>query len=106
MLRFEEELTIRALGLTTMEKLAMNCPRCFGPLQTNSEADEPDYIVCVDGNFQHRRHKAASQEYEAKGVKMPGLFIDPQIVKEWDPAKKKHVIQGNARLLQTKPPLT
>jgi hypothetical protein len=104
MLQYEEELTIRALGLTTMEKLAMNCPRCFGPLQTNSEPDEPDYIVCVDGNFQHRRHKAASQEYEEKGVRIPALFIDPQRVEEWDPVKNKHVIQANVCLFQPRPP--
>ncbi|KAH9813697.1 hypothetical protein DFH28DRAFT_1128352 [Melampsora americana] len=90
MLQNEEELTMRALSLTTMERLAMNCPRCFGPLQANPDSDEPDYIVCVDGNFQHRRHKAASREHEEIGVSMPSLFVDPQKVEEWEPRRNKH----------------
>ncbi|KAH9812018.1 hypothetical protein DFH28DRAFT_899824 [Melampsora americana] len=84
MLQNQDDLTIRALELTTMERLALNCPRCFGPLQDNPDIDEPDYIVCLDGNFQHRRHKLASQEYDEKEVKVPHLFIDPAKVAAWE----------------------
>lgn len=89
MLRMEEELTIRALLLTALERLALNCPRCFGPLQPNDDPDVPDYVVCVDGNFQHRRHRLASKEYEERELAIPSLFIDPKKVAEWEPRAKQ-----------------
>ena len=89
MLRMEEELTIRALLLTALQRLADICPRCFGPLQENGEPDEADYVVCCDGNFQHRRHKAASNESEEKEVLIPSLFIHPDKVAKWDPGLSK-----------------
>ncbi|KAH9809608.1 hypothetical protein DFH28DRAFT_904507 [Melampsora americana] len=83
MLRKVKELTIFALDLTALDQLAMNCPRCFGPLQANEHEDESDYHVCTDGNFQHRRHLAASCEYEEKGMETPPLFLDDKKVEEW-----------------------
>ncbi|KAH9808154.1 hypothetical protein DFH28DRAFT_1088074 [Melampsora americana] len=53
MLQKEKELTISALSLSALDILAMNCPRCFGPLQHNDMADKCDYHVATDGNFQH-----------------------------------------------------
>ncbi|KAH9818426.1 hypothetical protein DFH28DRAFT_888280, partial [Melampsora americana] len=92
MLRMEDELSIRALELNRLEQLAKNCPRCFGPLHEyeNEELDEPHYMVCVDGNFQHRRHKAASSEYEEKKVALPSLFIDPEKIAKWEPGGAKN----------------
>lgn len=89
MMRMEEELAIRALLLTSLQLLAQICPRCFGPLQENDEPDECDYVVCCDGNFQHRRHKAASREYDEKEVVMPPLFIHPDTLAKWDPGHSK-----------------
>ncbi|KAH9820641.1 hypothetical protein DFH28DRAFT_884096 [Melampsora americana] len=108
MLRLYEELTAKALDLSALDKLAWNCPRCYGPEppteneplnpppnETNNvEAEpapiespndfEPDYIVSVDGNFQHRRHLTASKEYEEITFRTPSLFVDPGIVKRWE----------------------
>lgn len=108
MLRLYDELTVKALDLSALDKLAWNCPRCYGPapptesdpldeppLENNdvevppypneSTNDfEPDYIVSVDGNFQHRRHLTASKEYEEISFRTPSLFLDPAIVKRWE----------------------
>ncbi|KAH9809639.1 hypothetical protein DFH28DRAFT_1133000 [Melampsora americana] len=83
MLRKVKELTICALELTTLDQLAMNCPRCFGPLQANEPEDESDYHVCTNGNFQHHRHLAASCEYEENEMETPPLFLDDKKVEEW-----------------------
>lgn len=61
----------------------MNCPRCFGPLQANEHEDECDYHLCTDGNFQHRRHLAASREYDEIPMETPPLFLDDKKVEEW-----------------------
>ncbi|KAH9807995.1 hypothetical protein DFH28DRAFT_911683 [Melampsora americana] len=82
-LRKQKELTICALYLTALDQLAMNCPRCFGPLQAKPDTGESDYHVCTDGNFQHRRHLAASQEYEEMEMENPPLFLDNKKVEEW-----------------------
>ncbi|KAH9815143.1 hypothetical protein DFH28DRAFT_1126511 [Melampsora americana] len=68
-----------------MDKLASNCPRCFGPFQDNDEQDEPNYIICFDGNFQHRRHKAASNESDKRKPKYTPLFMEPAKVDKWAP---------------------
>lgn len=74
----EEEF--RGLRLGPRELLANNCPRCFGPKIKSTEPDEPDVIVCCDGNFQHRWHKAASCPIVGHTPKRPELFIDPAAV--------------------------
>ncbi|KAH9820353.1 hypothetical protein DFH28DRAFT_1079760 [Melampsora americana] len=84
MLKKEKQLTTCALSLSAMDVLAMNCPRCFGPLQQNDIPDECDYHVCTDGNFQHRRHLAASREYEEHEIETPPLFLDPKKIDEWE----------------------
>ncbi|KAH9811496.1 hypothetical protein DFH28DRAFT_900552, partial [Melampsora americana] len=83
MLRKVRELTICALSLTALDQLAMNFPRCFGPLQANEHEDECDYHVCTDGNFQHRQHLAVSREYEEIQMETPPLCLDDKKVEEW-----------------------
>jgi hypothetical protein len=78
MLHREERLSEEILQMSTMDKLAELCPKCFGSVVPGKKADEPDYIVCMDGNFQHRRHKAASNE--TIPLKNPSLFINPEEV--------------------------
>jgi hypothetical protein len=80
MLRREQMIYNELLDLSTMDKLAELCPKCFGPPASGKKPDEPDYIVCMDGNFQHRRHKAAS--HEIVSVKTPALFINPDDVQQ------------------------
>ncbi|KAH9806804.1 hypothetical protein DFH28DRAFT_919253 [Melampsora americana] len=98
MIRMQDELLEKALDLTSMEKLASNCARCFGPpapptdLKENIEdrKDEPNVIICFDGNYQQRRHLAASQEYDDIEVRYPSLFLDPKFVDEWKPGSVRN----------------
>ncbi|KAA1077021.1 hypothetical protein PGTUg99_001080 [Puccinia graminis f. sp. tritici] len=78
MLHREEHLSEELLQMSKIDKLAELCPKCFGPTVPGKKEDEPDYIVCMDGNFQHRRHKAASNEIIP--LKNPSLFIKPDDV--------------------------
>ncbi|KAH9817963.1 hypothetical protein DFH28DRAFT_1081035 [Melampsora americana] len=56
-----EELEVASLNLTKLEQLASNCAQCFGPAGSCGIRESPQYIVCVDGNFQHWQHKSASR---------------------------------------------
>ncbi|KAH9814031.1 hypothetical protein DFH28DRAFT_1083085 [Melampsora americana] len=69
------------LQLSQLEQLASNCPRCFGPpVDKTPDPDEPHIILCVDGNFQHKRHLAASHEIPGHNPEPPELFMDPERV--------------------------
>ncbi|KAH9808499.1 hypothetical protein DFH28DRAFT_935864 [Melampsora americana] len=43
MLQKEKDLALCALFLTALDELAMNWPKCFGPLEPNEDPDECDY---------------------------------------------------------------
>ncbi|EGG06234.1 uncharacterized protein MELLADRAFT_71976 [Melampsora larici-populina 98AG31] len=47
-LKMIEDLEAQSLNLTPLEKLACNCPRCFGPAGCSPIKKGPQYIVCVD----------------------------------------------------------
>ncbi|EHS64870.1 uncharacterized protein PGTG_22533 [Puccinia graminis f. sp. tritici CRL 75-36-700-3] len=64
--------------MSTMDKMSDLCPKCFGPPVPGKKPEEPDYIVCMDGNIQHRRHKASSNEVIA--LKTPSLFVEQEDV--------------------------
>lgn len=83
LVRFEKALRIDALKLTPMEQLADNCPRCFGPTVSGKTANEPDCIVCLDGNFQHQHHAAASVEPSSSQLQYPPHFIVPEELAVW-----------------------
>ncbi|EGG01213.1 uncharacterized protein MELLADRAFT_92677 [Melampsora larici-populina 98AG31] len=69
MLSMTELAMDAVLNLTPLDKVAVNCPSCFGPpIQLEAEPLEPDIVVCMDGNFQHRHATSfppgrASQPY-------------------------------------------
>ncbi|EGF98459.1 uncharacterized protein MELLADRAFT_95670 [Melampsora larici-populina 98AG31] len=63
------------LTLSSQEKLGENCPRCFGPSVPSQTDSEPDVVVCLDGNFQHRRHIAAGQNAARDPTKLPSSFL-------------------------------
>ncbi|KAH9820110.1 hypothetical protein DFH28DRAFT_1121919 [Melampsora americana] len=84
-LKARDDLEARALHLSSLQKLATLCPRCFGPGELSKCADEPDYIICLDGNFQHKRHSAASREFEEIELQHPPLFLNEDQVQAWDP---------------------
>lgn len=81
-----EDLETRSLNLTPLEKLACNCPRCFGPTGSQGIQKGPQYIVCVDGNFQQRRHEKASKEYDELQISNPSMFMPAEDVSKWEPA--------------------
>jgi hypothetical protein len=68
-------LEFQLLKFKEIDLLAANCPRCFGPPVGDTKPEEPDYIVCMDGNFQHRRHAAASVPILGYQPKTPELFM-------------------------------
>lgn len=88
-IQLQEDLESRALNLSAIEKLSANCPRCFGPNNEPKIDQEPDYIVCLDGNFQQRRHKDASVEISEIDIHYPNLFIHPSLVKHWEDINTK-----------------
>ncbi|KAH9820113.1 hypothetical protein DFH28DRAFT_1121923 [Melampsora americana] len=83
MMRLEEEMATRALKLTALDELADNCPSCFGPKVPGLRDGEPDLIICLDANFQQRRHLAASAAWRGDTGILPSLFIPPADVKLW-----------------------
>lgn len=81
MLSMTESALDAELQLNSQDKLAENCPRCFGPpVKSGLFLSEPDIIVCLDGNFQHRRHISAGTKAAKVPTKMPKLFIPEEQV--------------------------
>lgn len=66
---------IEVLRLSPLDVLRCTCPACFGPGVSPLPNGEPDHIVCLDGNFQHRRHEAAS--VETGPITHPPTFVEP-----------------------------
>ncbi|KAH9821572.1 hypothetical protein DFH28DRAFT_883042 [Melampsora americana] len=75
MLTATESALDTELALSSRDKLAENCPRCFGPPIRSIIDGEPDLVVCLDGNFQHRRHLAAGANAAKTHIKMPYGFL-------------------------------
>lgn len=71
------------LSLSPQDKLAENCPRCFGHPVASIDT-EPDIIVCLDGNFQHRRHLVAGQRAGRTPTVMPHGFLPQAKVSEME----------------------
>lgn len=92
-LKARNDLESRCLALTKLQQLATICPRCFGPGEPSKIPGEPDYIVCLDGNFQHKRHAAASREIEEIGIDYPPLFLTPEEVNKWAPGPGRTYIE-------------
>lgn len=88
----EEE--IRLLRLSLADQLASNCPRCFGPPAGVTPDDEPDVVLCIDCNFQQRRHKAASIPIPGWNPKTPELFLPLDEVEEMAKQLASHTRSG------------
>lgn len=74
------------LQLTTTDLWADRCSRCFGPAkdEVKISEEEPDVIVCMDGNFQHRHNILASKDNPAES-QYPSIFVRPsEIAKHTD----------------------
>ncbi|KAH9808790.1 hypothetical protein DFH28DRAFT_1087200 [Melampsora americana] len=84
MIRFQDELTCQALQLSPKDQLAMTCPPCFGPIVPGKRATEPNVIICLNGNFQHRRHKAARAGWRGETGVIPSRFLPLETIKLWE----------------------
>ncbi|OAV96048.1 hypothetical protein PTTG_26450 [Puccinia triticina 1-1 BBBD Race 1] len=82
MMRREKCISELMHDLGPMDKLADVCPKCFGP--------HPDYILCMDGNFQHRRHLKASVEIP-NCIKTPSIFVTPDEVEKMERCMNKEM---------------
>ncbi|EGG01290.1 uncharacterized protein MELLADRAFT_92583 [Melampsora larici-populina 98AG31] len=105
-----------ALKMRLRQKLSVchqqTSPPCFGPKVLGKRANEPDFVVCIDGNFQHRRHEAASAKWRGESGVVPSLFISPALGDMWKtkmeplprqsgvPDKSAEVIVGEIELFQ------
>ncbi|KAH9814044.1 hypothetical protein DFH28DRAFT_929141 [Melampsora americana] len=83
MIQLEKELSKQALELTAFGKLKSKCPRCYGGFSGRLPADKPDVLVCLDCNFQQRRHKSASVELDAIQKSRPSLFLSEDHLTNW-----------------------
>ncbi|KAH9808074.1 hypothetical protein DFH28DRAFT_911363 [Melampsora americana] len=76
------QLEFEKMQLDALGQLAANCPRCFGPPVGVTQPEEPDIVVCQDGNFQQKRHATASVPIPGYDPPVPELFIPPSEVHE------------------------
>ncbi|KAH9823012.1 hypothetical protein DFH28DRAFT_880426 [Melampsora americana] len=60
--------------------LASNCPKCFGPPVGTTRPKELQVLICLNGNFQHKRHAVASFPIPGFRPPRPDLFLDPKRV--------------------------
>jgi hypothetical protein len=68
------------MNLTKQQTLARySCPACFG--ETPSASSQP-LVICLDGNFQHWHHFAASKNY--LDLVTPSKFIHPEAISQID----------------------
>ncbi|WAR60056.1 hypothetical protein PtB15_11B698 [Puccinia triticina] len=69
------------LQLTKHDKWASKCPRCFGPSQNETKANEaePDVMIAMDGNFQQRHYAYASKD-NPREDQYPHSFLPPSKV--------------------------
>ncbi|KAH9815918.1 hypothetical protein DFH28DRAFT_1082161 [Melampsora americana] len=66
MLQMRNELAHQALQLSPEGIPALTCPACFGPEVPGKREAEPNVIICLDANFQQRRHISAMKTWETK----------------------------------------
>ncbi|KAH9812045.1 hypothetical protein DFH28DRAFT_826239, partial [Melampsora americana] len=79
------------LQLTKSDIWADKCSRCFGPAKNEVKGSEreADFIVCMDGNFQHRHNKLASKDTPEERH-YPAIFVRPsQIAEDQNPTNPK-----------------
>ena len=95
----EQELTKELLHNNDNDCLADICPQCFGPSDSNPIDTEPDFIVCMDGNFQHRRHILASVEPRNITYGIPSLFLDPSTIENMETRLSTAATNTNRQLV-------
>ncbi|KAH9806698.1 hypothetical protein DFH28DRAFT_1165121 [Melampsora americana] len=78
-----QTLLQEGLEWTTIDQWAHRCPRCFGPAQHEHKESmkEPDVIICMDGNFQHRHNVLASKDNPTDD-QYPSIFVPPSQIEK------------------------
>ncbi|EGF98641.1 uncharacterized protein MELLADRAFT_79633 [Melampsora larici-populina 98AG31] len=78
------------LKLSNAQLLADRCARCFGPAinEKKISPQEPDVIIALDGNFQHRHYTRSSKDNPTE-EEYPNLFVKPSSM------KKNEIIQNS-----------
>ncbi|KAH9824029.1 hypothetical protein DFH28DRAFT_1077851 [Melampsora americana] len=71
------------LNHSNAQLLADRCARCFGPAinEKKISPQEPDVIVALDGNFQHRHYTKSSKDNPTE-EEFPNIFIKPSCMKK------------------------
>ncbi|KAH9809801.1 hypothetical protein DFH28DRAFT_1186335, partial [Melampsora americana] len=79
----EQTLYKEGLELTPLDISAAQCSRCFGPAEGEVKVspEEPDFIIAMDGNFQHRHQSHASKD-SPREDQYPDSFIRPSKVEK------------------------
>ncbi|KAH9820410.1 hypothetical protein DFH28DRAFT_1121694 [Melampsora americana] len=79
----KELLYVKGLNFSSLELYAQKCARCFGPREgeTKISPDEPNVIICADGNFQHRHYAYASKDNPAEHDYHSSFLLPSQITK-------------------------
>ncbi|KAH9809487.1 hypothetical protein DFH28DRAFT_1133358 [Melampsora americana] len=108
-----KEILHHGLQFTKANIWADKCSRCFGPAKNEIKGSEreADYIICMDGNFQHRHNKLASKDTPEE-QHYPAIFVQPsQMAKDQhptnasnaddDPCADAHKAANDTRSLST-----
>ncbi|KAH9807020.1 hypothetical protein DFH28DRAFT_836789, partial [Melampsora americana] len=84
------------LKLSNAQLLADRCARCFGPAinEVKISPEEPDVIIALDGNFQHRHYTQSSKDNPTE-EEYPDIFIKPSCTKKNETIQKSSETQGN-----------
>ncbi|EGF98310.1 uncharacterized protein MELLADRAFT_96026 [Melampsora larici-populina 98AG31] len=92
----QQALYEEGLGLTPIDLSAAQCSRCFGPAEgeIKSSPNEPDFIIAMDGNFQHRHQSHASKDSPQED-QYPSSFIKPSKLEKEVVACNKTNAQAN-----------
>lgn len=74
----KQSLYEEGVQLSPLDISAAWCPLCFGPAEGKVKASpsEPDFIIAMDGNFQHRHQSHASKDSPQEDD-YPKSFIPP-----------------------------
>ncbi|KAH9820745.1 hypothetical protein DFH28DRAFT_924004 [Melampsora americana] len=77
-LTISKDILHHGLQFNKSDRWADTCSRCFGPAKNEikGSAREADYIICMDGNFQHRHNKLASKDTPEERH-YPAIFVRP-----------------------------
>ncbi|KAH9818347.1 hypothetical protein DFH28DRAFT_925835 [Melampsora americana] len=79
----QQSLYEEGLQLSQLDISAARCSACFGPAEGEVKVSpkEPDVIIAMDGNFQHRHQSYASKDSPQED-QYPDFFIRPRKLEE------------------------